>query len=183
VEGDRRPALHSEIRVAPVCDRQIFLQQDLYPALSGGEIVDLPPIPERVRRNASRDPEPARSSVTAVLDYHMTGVFNVSVPINLLNAAGRPDFSAVRLDDGDRSLVAHNTSRRCSRLYLHLSSPPQIFKDTESGITVDRHTPSTTAVDGHVVVDLKFAAGKQNGAGDGGSVNRVAIIRGGERIA
>jgi len=49
------------------------------PALGGGEIVDLPPIPEHVRRDILRDPEPARTSVTAVLDYQMTGVFNVSV--------------------------------------------------------------------------------------------------------
>ena len=69
------------------------------------------------------------------------------------------------------------------KLIPYLKSPPQIFKDTESGITVDRQAPSTTAVDGHVVVDLKFAAGKQNGAGDAGSVNRVAIIPGGERVA
>ena len=76
-----RLALHSEIRVALVGDRQVFLRQDLYLALSGGEIVDLPPIPERVRRDESRDPEPARSTVTAVLDYHVIGVFNVSVPL------------------------------------------------------------------------------------------------------
>ena len=37
-------ALHSEVRVTLVCDRRIFLQQDLHPALSGREIVDLPPI-------------------------------------------------------------------------------------------------------------------------------------------
>ena len=79
-ERDLRPALHSEIRVALVYNRQTFLQQDLYPALSGGEIVDLPPILERVRRDASRDPEPARSTVTAVTDYQVIGVFNVWSP-------------------------------------------------------------------------------------------------------
>ena len=120
-----RPALHSEIRVALVGDRQVFLQQDLYRALSGGKIVDLPPLPEHVRGNVSRDFKPAGSSVTAVLDYQMTGVFNVSVPIDLLDGAGRPDFSAVRLDDGDRRLVAHNTSRRCSSLYPHLQVHPK----------------------------------------------------------
>jgi len=67
VKSYLRPALHSEIRVALVGDRQVFLQQDLYPALSAGEIVDLPPIPEHVRRDISRDPESARSSVTAGL--------------------------------------------------------------------------------------------------------------------
>ena len=34
-EGDVRPALHSEVGIALVCDRQIALQQDLHPALSG----------------------------------------------------------------------------------------------------------------------------------------------------
>ena len=40
-------ALHSEVGVALVCDRQMALQQDLHPALSGRVIVDLPPIAER----------------------------------------------------------------------------------------------------------------------------------------
>ena len=39
--------LHSEVGVALVCDRQIALQQDLHPALSGRVIVDLPRIAER----------------------------------------------------------------------------------------------------------------------------------------
>jgi hypothetical protein len=47
----------------------MFLQQDLHPALSGREIVDLPPIVERERRDVLRDPEPASSTVAAVLDY------------------------------------------------------------------------------------------------------------------
>jgi hypothetical protein len=47
VERDLRAALHSEVGVALVCDRQIFLQQDLHPALSGRVIVDLPRIAER----------------------------------------------------------------------------------------------------------------------------------------
>jgi len=33
------------------------------------------------------------------------------------------------------------------------------------------------------VVNLKFAAGQQNGARHTGGVNRVAVIRGGERVA
>src|SRR5436189_6356239 len=41
-EGDVGPALHSEVGVALVCDGPIALQQDLHPALSGREIVDLP---------------------------------------------------------------------------------------------------------------------------------------------
>jgi hypothetical protein len=103
-ERDLRPALHSEIRVALVYNRQTFLQQDLYPALSGGEIVDLPPISEGVRRGFSRAPEPARSTVAAVLDYPMISLFKVSVPLHLLDSSGRPDFSSVRLVDGDRRL-------------------------------------------------------------------------------
>src|SRR5216117_1262871 len=50
-EGDVRPALHSEVSVALVCDGSIFLQQDLHPALSGREIVDLPPIAKCERRD------------------------------------------------------------------------------------------------------------------------------------
>lgn len=45
-ERDLRPPLHSEVGVALVCDRPIFLQQDLHPALSGRVIVDSPPIAE-----------------------------------------------------------------------------------------------------------------------------------------
>src|SRR5436189_5843159 len=41
-EGDVGHALHSEVGVALVCDGAIALQQDLHPALSGREIVDLP---------------------------------------------------------------------------------------------------------------------------------------------
>ena len=33
------------------------------------------------------------------------------------------------------------------------------------------------------MVNLKFAAGQQDGAGDAGCVNRVAVIRDGERVA
>ena len=46
VERDERPALHIEVGVALVCDRAIALQQDLYPALSGRKIIDLPRIAE-----------------------------------------------------------------------------------------------------------------------------------------
>jgi hypothetical protein len=103
-ERDVRPALHSEVGVALVCDGRIFLQQDLHPALSRREIVDLPPIAERERRDVLRDPEPASSTIAAVLDYQVIGVLKVAVPLDLLDASGRPDFSAVRLDDGDRRL-------------------------------------------------------------------------------
>jgi hypothetical protein len=102
VERDLRPALHSEVRVALVCYRQIFLQQDLHPALSGREIVDLPPIAERERRDVLRDPEPASSTVAAVLEYQVVAVLNVAVPLDLMDAPSSPDFSAVRLDDGER---------------------------------------------------------------------------------
>jgi len=51
----------------------------------------------------SRDSEPARSIVTAALDYQVIGV-KVLVPLDLLDAAGRLDFSAVRLDNGDPRL-------------------------------------------------------------------------------
>ena len=59
----------------------------------------------------------------------------------------------------------------------------EIFKHAESGVAVDRQTSGTGAVDGHVVGNLKFAAGQQDGAGDAGGVNRVAVIRDGERVA
>jgi len=62
-------ALHSEISVALVCDGPIALQQNLHPALRGREIVDLPPIAERERRDVLRDPEPVSSTVATVLDY------------------------------------------------------------------------------------------------------------------
>ena len=55
MEHDLRP-LHSEVGVALVCDGPIFLQQDLYSALSGREIVDLPPIAEGERRDVLRNP-------------------------------------------------------------------------------------------------------------------------------
>ena len=40
-------ALHCEVSVALVCDGIMVLQQDLYPGLSGREIVDLPRIAQR----------------------------------------------------------------------------------------------------------------------------------------
>ena len=46
-ERDLRPPLHSEVGVALVSDGPIALQQDLHPALSGREIVDVPRIAER----------------------------------------------------------------------------------------------------------------------------------------
>ena len=60
---------------------------------------------------------------------------------------------------------------------------PEIFKHAGSGVAVDRQISRTGAVDGHAVINLKFAAGQQDGAGDAGSVNRVALIRDGERVA
>ena len=59
----------------------------------------------------------------------------------------------------------------------------EIFKHAGSGVAVDRQISSTRAVDGHVVVNLKFAAGQQNRAGDAGGVNRVAVIRNGKCVA
>ncbi len=47
VKRDVRPALHSEVGIALICDGPIALQQDLHPALSGREIVDVPRIAER----------------------------------------------------------------------------------------------------------------------------------------
>ena len=71
--------------------------------MSGKEIVDLPPIVERERRDVLRDPEPASSTVAAVLDYQVVAVLHVrAVPLDLMDAAWSPDFSAVRLDDGER---------------------------------------------------------------------------------
>ena len=102
MERDLR-SLHGEVRIALVCDGAIFLQQDLHPALSGREIVDLPPIAERERRDVLRDPEPASSTVAAVLDYQVVAVLQVgAVPLDLVEAPGSPDFSAVWLDDGER---------------------------------------------------------------------------------
>src|SRR5262249_35298147 len=59
----------------------------------------------------------------------------------------------------------------------------EIFKHAESGVAVDRQISSTGAVDGHVVVNLKFTAGQQDGAGDPGGVNRVAVTGNSERDA
>lgn len=58
----------------------------------------------------------------------------------------------------------------------------EIFKHAESGVAIDRETSSTRAVNGRVVGNLKFAAGQQNGAGNTGGVDGVAIIRDGERV-
>ena len=59
----------------------------------------------------------------------------------------------------------------------------EIFKHAESSVAVDRQISGTGAVDGDVVGNLKFAAGQQDRAGDAGGVNRVAVIRDGERVA
>src|SRR4029453_17799309 len=79
------------------------LQQDSHPAPSGREIVDLPPIAERERRDA-RDPDPASSTVAAVLQYQVIAVLHFgAVPLDLVDAPCSPDFSAVGLDNGERS--------------------------------------------------------------------------------
>ena len=52
----------------------------------------------------------------------------------------------------------------------------EIFKDAGSGAAVNGQISSTGAVDGHVAVNLKFAAGQQDRAGDAGGVNRVAVV-------
>ena len=110
MERNLRP-LHSEVRVALICNRSIFLQQDLHPALSGRKIVNLPPIAERERRDVLRDPEPARSTVAAVLEYQVVAVLQVgAVPLDLVDAPHQPDFSAVRLGNGQRWRVLHTIS-------------------------------------------------------------------------
>ena len=59
----------------------------------------------------------------------------------------------------------------------------EIFKHAGSGIAVDRQISSAGSIDGHVVVNLKSAAGQQDRAGDTGGVNRVAVTRCGDRVA
>ena len=60
----------------------------------------------------------------------------------------------------------------------------EIFKHAVSGVAVDSQISGTGASDGHVVGNLKFAAGQEDGAaGDAGGVNRVAVIRDAERVA
>ena len=104
------PALHSEVGVALVCDGPIFLQQDLHPALSGREIVDLPPIAVGERRDILRDLEPASSTIAAIMDCQVVAVLHVgAVPFDLMHASHQPDFSAVGLDDGQR----WHCGRRC----------------------------------------------------------------------
>ena len=96
-------SLHSKVRVTLVCYRQIFLQQDLYPALSGREIIDAPPITKCERWDILRDPKPAGSTIPAVLDYQVIAAVHVgAVPRDLLDASCRPDFAAVRLQQGKR---------------------------------------------------------------------------------
>src|SRR5262249_51855605 len=56
------------------------------------------------------------------------------------------------------------------------------FKNAVSAVTIDRQTSSTGTIDGHVVVYLKFTAGQQDRAGDTCGVNRVAVLREGERV-
>jgi len=46
----------------------------------------------------------------------------------------------------------------------------EVFKHAESGVTVNRKTSGTGAVDSHVVGKRKFAAGQQDRAGDADSV-------------
>ena len=87
-ERNVRLALHSEVRVALVCDRAIFLQQDLHPALSRREIVNLPPIAVGERRDVLRDPEPASSTVATVVDYQVVAALQFgAVPLDLMDAS------------------------------------------------------------------------------------------------
>ena len=70
--------------------------------MSGGVSVDLPGIAERQRRDVLRDPEPGSSTGAAVLDYQAIAVRQVgALPPDLLEAPS-PDFTPVRLDDGER---------------------------------------------------------------------------------
>ena len=59
----------------------------------------------------------------------------------------------------------------------------EIFKDAGSGAAVNGQISSTGAVDGYAVGNLKFATGQQDGSGDAGGVNRVAVICDGQRVA
>ena len=59
----------------------------------------------------------------------------------------------------------------------------EIFTHAEGVIAVDRQISGTGAVDAHVMVNLKFAAGQQDGAGDASRINRVAVLGNGERLA
>src|SRR5436190_156083 len=78
--------------------------------------------------------------------------------------------------DGTRSSTVGDGETRDSDLRS------EIFKPAVGGVAVHSQTSSTRAVDGHVVGNLKFAAGQENGAEHAGGVNRVAVIRDGERI-
>src|SRR5215471_5157681 len=75
-------------------------------------------------------------------DYQMIAVFNVSVPIDLFDVAGTPDFSAVRMDDGDRRLVVHNTSCRCLSLYRHLHVHPKFSKTRKVALPLTTTLPA-----------------------------------------
>src|SRR5262249_19423062 len=59
----------------------------------------------------------------------------------------------------------------------------EIFKDAGSGVAVDRQRSGTGTIDGDAGKNLKFAAGQQDGAGDAGGVNRVAVVCINERLA
>src|SRR5262249_34287484 len=59
----------------------------------------------------------------------------------------------------------------------------EIFKHLGGGVAVNRQICGTGAVDGHVVRNLKCAAGQQDGTGDTGRVNRVAVTGCGKRVA
>ena len=59
----------------------------------------------------------------------------------------------------------------------------EIFKYAGIRVAVNRQISSTGAVDGDVVGNLKFAADQQDGAGDAGGVNRVAIVCVNQRLA
>jgi len=59
----------------------------------------------------------------------------------------------------------------------------EVLKHAVGSVAVDRQIFGTGASDGHVVGNLKFAAGQPDGAGDAGGVNGVAVFRDRERIA
>ena len=102
-ERDVRPALHSEVGVALVCDRQVALQQDLHSALSGRIVIDRPRVTSVERGNVLRDPEPGSSTGATVLDYQAVAGLQVgALPLDLTDAPHQPDFSAVGLGDVQR---------------------------------------------------------------------------------
>src|SRR5262245_7521529 len=103
-------ALQSEVGIALVCDRPIFLHKDLHPALSGREIVNLPPIAVGEPWDVLRDLEPASSAIAAIMDCQVVAVLHVGVvPFDLMDTPHQPNFSAIRLGNSQR----WHCGRRC----------------------------------------------------------------------